>query len=298
MTNKQIFFDHASTTPLDPRVLETMMPYFKEEYGNPSSHIHGKGQAALKALDRSRKAVSELIGAKPEEIIFTSGSTESNNLAVKGLAAAYRGRGNHILISEIEHYSVMNSANRLRTEGYEVELIPVDINGVVKIDELKKMLKNSTILVSVMLSNTEIGTIEPVREITAVIKEFNKNIVVHTDATSSTGWIPVDVNDLGVDALTLSAHNFYGPKGVGALYLREGVKLIAQVDGGFQESGYRSGTENVPAIVGMAEAAKLAMAEMDERNEKLERLGKKLRKGLDDNLKYIHFTGSPENRLP
>ena len=298
MQIKPIFFDHSSTTPVDPRVMEAMMPYFCEKFGNPSSHIHSVGREALKALDNSREIISQLIGAKTEEIIFTSGATESNNLAVKGISRAYRDRGNHILVSQIEHYSILNSAKRLRSEGFQVEMISVDGYGRVKLDELKEKLRNDTVLVSIMLSNTEIGTIEPIEEITNIVKQFNKDIIVHTDASSSAGWIPVDVQKLGVDALTISAHNFYGPKGAGALYLKEGVKIDPLLDGGFQEKGYRSGIENVPAIVGMAEAAKLAMSEMEERNKKLIHLQKKLWKGLEDNLDYLHFTGHPEIRLP
>lgn len=296
--NKEIFFDHSSTTPVDPRVLEAMLPYLREEYGNPSSHIHPKGRAAMKALDDSRAAVAKLINAEPGEIIFTSGATESNNLAIKGLALSYGKKGKHILISEIEHYSVYYSATRLKSLGFEVEMIPVDEFGMVQREALEKKLRDDTVLVSIMLANTEIGTVEPVKEFTSVVKKFNEDIIVHTDAASAAGCIPIDIKELGVDALTLSAHNFYGPKGVGALYLKKGVIPDPLFDGGFQESGRRSGTENVPGIVGMAKAAQLAMEEMDERNVKLKKLQDILWNGLEKDIPYIHFTGHPTKRLP
>ncbi|MCE1245449.1 MAG: cysteine desulfurase [Firmicutes bacterium] len=298
MPDKMIFFDHTSTTPLDPRVLEVMLPYFKENFGNPSSHVHSLGQIALKAVDKAREQVAALISAKPSEIIFTSGATEANNLAVKGIANANKTKGRHILISQIEHYSVMNTAMFLNSQGFETEQVPVGEDGFVKLDELEKMIREDTILISIMLSNTEIGVIEPVKQAVEIAKRKNPAVIFHTDAASSAGIIPVDVNDLGVDALTLSAHNFYGPKGAAALYLREGTKLFSLFEGGFQESGYRSGTENVPAIVGMGEAARLAKEEMPERNRKIEALGKKLWNGLAEKIEYLHFTGSSENRLP
>ena len=296
--NTEIFFDHSSTTPVDSRVLDAMLPFLKEEFGNPSSHIHPRGRAAMRAMDDSRATVAKLINADPGEIIFTSGATESNNLAVKGLALQYHKKGKHILISEIEHYSVYYAATRLKNMGFEVEMIPVDQYGVVKQESLKKQLRDDTVLVSIMLTNSEIGTIEPVKELTSVVKKFNEKIIVHTDAASAAGWIPVDVKDLGVDALTLSSHNFYGPKGVGALYLKKGVLLDPLFDGGFQESGRRSGTENVPGVVGMAKAAQLAMEEMDGRNEKLKKLQIKLWSGLEKDVPYIHFSGHPTMRLP
>ena len=295
---KEIFFDNSSTTPMDSRVLDAMLPYLKEEYGNPSSHLHSRGRAAMKAMDDSRETVAKLINAEPGEIVFTSGATEANNLAIKGISSAYKDKGNHILISEIEHYSVYYSANRLKDRGFNVEMIPVDKDGIVKPEMVKAKLRKDTILVSVMLSNTEIGVVEPLKEITSVVKAFNEEIIVHTDAASSAGWIPVDVKDLGVDALTMSAHNFYGPKGMGALYLKKGIFLDPLFDGGFQESGKRSGTENVAGVVGMAKAAELAMEEMGKRNEHLEKLQKKLWDGLKDSIEFIHFTGHPHKRLP
>lgn len=298
MADKNIFFDHSSTTPVDKRVLEAMLPYFKEKFGNPSSHMHPLGMEALKALDDSREKVARLINAEPGEIVFTSGATESNNLAIKGLIAANSDKGRHILISQIEHFSVLRACNRLKAAGYEVEKIPVDQYGLVKINAIEKMLRPDTVLISIMTANTEIGTIEPIKEAVRVVKDYNPDILFHTDAASAAGWIPVDVKETGVDTLTLSAHNFYGPKGVGALYVKDGVKLEPLLDGGFQENGLRSGTENVPGIVGMAEAARLAVEEMDNRNSRLEKLQKRLWQGLEKNVQFIHFTGHPKKRLP
>jgi len=298
MTEKSIFFDHSSTTPMDTRVLEAMLPYFVEKFGNPSSHIHPLGQEALKAIDDARKQVAELINSQDAEILFTSGATESNNLAVKGLIEANPKKGKHILVSEVEHFSVLRSCKKLEKFDYKVELIPVDEYGTVKIDQLKKMLRPDTVLVSIMTANTEIGTIEPIKQAVQVVKEYNPDILFHTDATSAAGWIPIDVKEMGVDTLTLSAHNFYGPKGVGALYVKKGVKIESLLDGGFQEGGIRSGTENVPGIVGMAEAGRLAIEEMEQRKSHLELLQKHLWGGLEQNIKYIHFTGHPQKRLP
>jgi cysteine desulfurase len=298
MTEKSIFFDHSSTTPVDPEVLEAMLPYFKSEFGNPSSHVNTKGQSALRAMDQSRNTVAQMINAKPAEIIFTSGATESNNLAIKGLVSAYPDKGRHIIISEIEHFSVLNTVRRLEKQGYTVDLIPVDHHGVIKLDEFKKLLRKDTVLVSVMLANTEIGTIEPVREAVQIARDYNPDILFHTDAASSAGWIPVDVRELDVDTLTMSAHNFYGPKGVGVLYIKEGIKIIPLFDGGFQEFGIRSGTENVPGIAGMAKACELAMRDMQSRNAHQVELQRKLWSGLSQKLDFIHLTGHPENRLP
>jgi cysteine desulfurase len=298
MTEKSIFFDHSSTTPVDPEVLEAMLPFFKTEFGNPSSHVNPKGQFALQALDKSRKIVAKMINAQSDELIFTSGATESNNLAIKGLTAASSERGKHIIISEIEHFSVLNTVKSLEKQGYSVDLIPVDKYGVIKLDRLESLLRDDTVLVSVMLSNTEIGTIEPVKEAVEIVKSFDPEILFHTDAASSAGWIPINVKDLNVDSLTLSAHNYYGPKGIGALYIKQDTKIVPLFDGGFQEFGIRSGTENVPGIVGMAKASDLAMREMENRNKLQEKLQKRLWTGLSEKLDFIHQTGHPEKRLP
>ncbi len=291
-----IFFDHISTTPLDPRVLEAMMPYFTESYGNPSSHIHDLGQAAQKAVETAREKVAALIGASPAEIVFTSGATESNNLAIKGAVAAHGGKGKHLVVSEIEHFSVLNALIPLRNAGYEVTMLKVDEDGRVDPDDVRKAIRPDTILVSVMHANAEIGTIEPVSAIGRVARE--RGVLFHTDAAASAGHVALDVREAGADLVTLSAHNVYGPKGTGALFVREGVKLAPMLDGGFQEMGFRAGTENVPGIVGMGAAAGFAAIEMGEWAARLRPLGKHLHDGIAASVDHVHFTGHPADRLP
>ncbi|RMG58628.1 MAG: cysteine desulfurase [Deltaproteobacteria bacterium] len=293
---RKIFFDHISTTPVDERVLEAMLPYFREYYGNPSSHIHEQGQYALRAVDGAREKVAGLIGATPDEVIFTSGATESNNLAIKGVASAYAHRGKHIVVSEIEHFSVLNALMPLMNRGFEVTYVRVDETGLVDPDEVRRAIRDDTILVSVMHANAEIGTIEPVEEIGKLTRE--RGVLFHCDAAATGGKIPIDVNRMNVDLLTLSAHNMYGPKGVGALYVRDGVRVDPLLDGGFQEKGLRAGTENVPGIVGFGKAAEIAIDEMDADAERLRHLGKALWDGLARRVEHIHFTGHPEKRLP
>jgi cysteine desulfurase len=292
----RIFFDHISTAPLDPRVFEAMKPYFLEVYGNPSSHIHDQGQAALKAVDTARKEVASLINAGPGEIVFTSGATESNNLAVKGVVEAAGRKGGHIVVSEVEHFSVMNALIPLRNRGIEVTAVNVDSDGKVDPGDVARAIRPDTALVSVMQANSEIGTIEPVAEIGRIARE--RGVLFHTDATASAGHIPLDVREIGADLVTLSAHNFYGPKGTGALFVREGVALVSQIDGGFQERGFRAGTENVPGIVGMGAAAGIAKREMGEWDTLLRRLGKRLWEGVAASVDHLHFTGHPTERLP
>lgn len=291
-----IFFDHISTTPLDPRVLEAMMPYLTERYGNPSSHIHDQGQQALKAVDAARAEVAGLLHAKPQEIVFTSGATEANNLAIKGAAEASGKKGKHLVVSEVEHFSVLNALTSLRNRGYEVTTLATDTDGRVDPDDVRRAIRPDTVLVSVMHANAEIGTIEPVEEIGRITRE--REILFHTDATASAGHIPLDLRAVGADLVTLSAHNFYGPKGTGALVVREGVRLESQIDGGFQEMGYRAGTENVHGIVGMGRAAGIAVAEMGEWVSHLTRLEKRLRGGIASSIEHLHFTGHPTDRLP
>ena len=291
-----IFFDHISTTPIDPRVLEAMMPYFTERYGNPSSHIHDQGQQALKAIDAARTEVAGLVNAKPEAIVFTSGATEANNLAIKGAAEAWGRKGKHLVASEVEHFSVLNALLPLRNRGYEVTTVKADSDGKVDPDDVRKAIRTDTVLVSVMHANSEIGTIEPIEEIGRIARE--REVLFHTDATASAGHIPLDVTAAGADLVTLSAHNFYGPKGTGALVVRERVRLESQIDGGFQEMGYRAGTENVPGIVGMGQAAKIASEEMGEWSFRLRRLEKRLHDGVASSVEHLHFTGHPTDRLP
>jgi cysteine desulfurase len=291
-----IFFDHISTTPLDPRVLETMMPYLTERYGNPSSHIHDQGQQALKAVDAARAEVAGLVRAKPQEIVFTSGATEANNLAIKGAAEANGKKGKHLVVSEVEHFSVLNALTSLRNRGYEVTTLATDTDGRVDPDDVRRAIRPDTVLVSVMHANAEIGTIEPIGEIGRITRE--REVLFHTDATASAGHIPLDLRAVGADLVTLSAHNFYGPKGTGALVVREGVRLESQIDGGFQEMGYRAGTENVPGIAGMGRAAGIAAMEMGGWVSHLTRLGKRLREGIASSIAHLHFTGHPTDRLP
>lgn len=292
----RIFFDHISTTPLDLRVFEAMKPYFLEWYGNPSSHIHDQGQAALKAVDAARGEVAALVNAAPGEIVFTSGATEANNLAVKGAAEANERKGKHIVASEVEHFSVLNALLPLRNRGYEVTLVPVDADGKVDPDDVRSAIRPDTTLVSVMHANSEIGTIEPVAEIGRIARE--RGVLFHTDAAASAGHVPLDVREIGADLVTMSAHNLYGPKGAGALFVREGVSLVPGIDGGFQERGFRAGTENVPAIVGMGAAAAIAKREMGEWASRLGGLGRRLWEGIAATVEHLHFTGHPTDRLP
>jgi cysteine desulfurase len=291
-----IFFDHISTTPLDPRVLEAMMPYLTERYGNPSSHIHDQGQQAVRAMDAARAEVAGLVGAKPQEIVFTSGATEANNLAIKGAAESRGKKGRHLVVSEVEHFSVLNALLPLRNRGFEVTTVKADGDGKVDPDDVRRAIRPDTVLVSVMHANAEIGTVEPVVEIGRIANE--REVLFHTDATASAGHIPLDVQAAGANLVTLSAHNFYGPKGTGALVVREGVRLESQIDGGFQEMGYRAGTENVPGIVGMGQAASIASEEMGEWARHLGALEKRLREGVASSVEHLHFTGHPTDRLP
>ncbi len=292
----RVYFDHAATTPVDPRVVEAMMPYFSELFGNPSSVLIEEGAEPKKAVDEARAKVAGLLHAEPDEIIFTGSATESNNLAVKGLALAHRSKGNRILFSDIEHFSIMNQADFLRSIGFDVDYVRVDGYGVVDLEDLKKKATRGTILVSVMHANLEIGTVEPIREVAQIVRE--RDILLHSDGAGTCGSIPVDVNDLLVDTMTVSAHQFYGPKGAAALYLRRGVAMRPVMQGGFQEMGLRAGTENVPAIVGFGEASRFAAQEMKRRVDKLTALGRKLWDGIEKQVDYLHFTGHPSQRLP
>ncbi len=291
----RIYFDHASTTPVDKRVLEAMLPFFSESFGNPSSVLIEEGGLPRQALDEARKKAADLVGAQPDEIIFTASATEANNLAIKGIALANKNKGNLILLSEIEHYSVMHQADFLRGMGFDVDFVKVDPYGVLDMADLKKKVTKGTILASIMHANMEIGTIQPIREIGRFLKE--QGVLFHSDGAGTCGQIPVDVNELGVDAMTISGHQFYGPKGAAGLYLRSGVPMRPILHGGFQEMGFRAGTENVPAIVGFGEACRLAGEEMSDKVARLTRLGQKLRSGIET-ISYLHFTGHPEERLP
>jgi cysteine desulfurase len=291
---KRIYLDHAATTPLDKRVLKAMLPYFSKKFGNASS-LHSFGVEAREAIENSREKVAHLINAKSDEIYFTSGGTESNNLAIKGIAFANRKRGKHIITSKIEHHAVLNVCEWLEKQGFEITYLPVDKYGFVNLDELKRSIRKDTILVSVMHANNEIGTIEPIEEIGRICKE--KNVYFHTDAVQSTGKIPIDVEKMNIDLLSISAHKIYGPKGVGALYVRKGVNIETIQHGGGHERGLRSGTENTPGIVGLGEACAIAEKEMKREEIKQTRLRDYLIKNVLK-IKDSHLNGHPTKRLP
>ena len=292
---RKVYLDHAATTPLLPEVREAMLPYLGELFGNPSC-LHDWGDAAREAMDTAREQVARLLGASAEEIIFTGSGTESNNFAVKGLALAQQGKGKHIIVSAIEHFSVLHSAKTLEKWGFELTEVPVDRHGVVDPDEVRRRIRKDTVLVSVMHANGEVGTIEPISKIARITRE--NNIPLHTDAIASAGTIPVDVKKLGVDALSLAGNQFYGPKGVGALYLRKGLRVMPLLDGGVQEGGRRAGTENIPAIVGLGKAAELATKDMASRVKHLSHLRDRLLAELPEKITHMVVTGHPKDRLP
>lgn len=290
-----VYIDHVAGMPLHPKAFEAMIPYFKELYGNPSS-IHDGGEKAREAIEEARAKVARLIGSQEEEIYFTSCGTESNNLALKGIAWAHQSRGKEIIISSVEHFSIMHTANALERAGFHITRLPVDQYGRVDPGVVEKAITPQTILVSVMHANPEVGTIEPIAEIGKITRA--RNVLFHTDAVDSVGTIPVDVNQLNVDLLSLAANQFYGPKGAAALFVRKGVRILPLLDGGIQERGLRAGIENVPAIVGMGVAADSAREEMPQRINHLRGLQKKLAEELPKRIPYLRFLGHPTQRLP
>lgn len=293
---KLINLDYAAGKPVDPRVKEVMLPYLEKSFGNPSS-LHHLGQEAKTAISHARKQVAELINAeKPENIIFTSGATESNNLAIKGLVNRYKDQGTKILTSKVEHMSIVNPIKYLTTKGFESIFIPVDKYGVLDLKALDKEVDEKTVLVTITYANSELGTIEPIKEISRIVHEKNK--ILHVDATAAAGQVPIDVQDLGIDALTISSNDMYGPKGVGALYVREGLRIEPLLHGGGQEKGLRSGTENIPGIVGFGKAAEISKQEMQTNIIKLTKLRDRLIEGLVNSLPYTYLNGHPTNRLP
>ena len=291
---RQIYLDHASTTPVRPEVVEAMAPYFTEHFGNPSS-IYPLGQEASDAVAAARESLASLIGATPREIFFSSGGTESDNWALKGFARANATKGRHIITSAIEHHAVLHTCEALEREGFEVTYLPVDEHGLVSVEDFKAAIRPDTILASIMFANNEIGTIEPVRQLAAAAHEAN--VVFHTDAVQAFGHEPIDVNELGIDMLSASSHKIYGPKGVGLLYVRRGVKLQNLLDGGQQERGRRGSTENVPGIVGFARAAELAVDELaPEHNRQLALRDHAIRRILAE-IPSAKLNGSWESRL-
>jgi cysteine desulfurase len=288
--------DHAAGKPVDPRVTEAMLPYMKSSYGNPSS-MHTFGQEAKRALDEARARVAELINAeRKESVIFTSGATESNNMTIKGVAYRNKDRGTRIITSSIEHMSVVNSFKFLTARGFEAVFLPVDKYGFVSLESLEKVLTEKTTLVSIVYANGEIGTIEPVKEISETV--HSKNAYLHVDGTAACGQIPIDVKNEGIDLLTISSNDMYGPKGVGALYIKEGIRIEPLLHGGGQERGLRSGTENVPSIVGFGKAAEIAKKEMQTDNSRLMKLRDRLIDGLLKPIPHSFLNGHPTKRLP
>jgi cysteine desulfurase len=290
----RIYADHGATTPVDPRVVQAMLPYFTEAFGNPGS-IHAWGQQAREAVDRARELVAGALGAAPAEVVFTSGATEADNFALIGAALANAGRGRHIITTQIEHHAVLEPCRFLEGRGFDVTYLPVDRAGRVDPDDVRRALREETILVSVMHANNEIGTLQPIAEIARMARE--RGALVHSDAAQSFGILPVDVRALGVDLLAVSAHKRYGPKGVGALYVRQGTPLVRLHHGGAQERNRRAGTENVPAIVGFGEAVRLALEVMAEEAARLAALRDQLAAGLA-RIPGAHLNGHPTERLP
>jgi len=292
---KNVYLDNNSTTPVLPEVRDAMLPFLGENFGNPSC-LHDWGEAPREALETAREQVGDLISAPPEEIIFTGSGTESNNFAVKGIAWANQKKGKHIVVSAVEHFSVLNSVKTLEKMGFTYTVVPVDNNAVIDPEKVRQAIREDTILVSVMHANSEVGSIEPIKEIAKLTKE--KGLIFHTDAVATAGVIPVDVKELGVDALSLAGNMFYGPKGAAALWLRKGIRIMPLLDGGVQEGGRRAGTENVAGIVGLGKAAELAKAQMLQRNEYLTKLRNRLIKELPAKIDHVVVTGHPQNRLP
>lgn len=298
---ERIYLDYAATTPTHPEVIAAMQPYFFDHFGNPSS-IHSFGQEGRKALEEARDKIANLIGAKSGEIVFTSGGTEADNFALEGIAFANEYKGNHIITSLIEHHAITECCKFLEKRGFEITYLPVDKYGLIDPQDVKKLVTDKTILISVMHANNEIGTIEPIAEIGKTIREINENrksrIYFHSDAVQTFGHLPINVDELGVDLLSMSAHKLYGPKGVGALYIREGTRMVSFLHGGDQEKKRRASTENVPGIVGFGKAVEIAKAEMKEEAGRVRTLRDKLIRGILEKIEYVHLSGHPTQRLP
>ncbi len=292
---KRIYLDHAATTPTHPEVVQAMLPYFTDAFGNPSSP-YSLGQEARAAVEEARDKIAHLIGAQSEEIIFTSGGTEADNFAIKGIAYANQHKGNHIITTSIEHHAVLEPCKFLERQGFKVTYLSVDKYGLINPEDVKRAITDKTILISVMHANNEVGTIEPIVEIGEIAKE--KEIYFHTDAVQTVGHIPVKVDELGVDLLAMSAHKLYGPKGIGALYVRRGTRITPFMHGGGQERGRRASTENVPAIVGFGKAAEMAEREIDREVKRLVSLRDRFIQGLFERITQIHLNGHPSKRLP
>lgn len=292
---RKVYLDHNATTPTHPEVVKAMLPYYEEVFGNASS-IHQFGQQARKAIDEAREKVAEFIGAKPEEIVFTSGGTEADNFAIKGVAYANEKKGKHIITSSIEHHAVLSPCKYLEKQGFQVTYIPVDKYGLIEPDEVKKAITKETILINIMHANNEIGTIEPIAEIGKIAKE--KEVYFHTDAIQTVGKIPVNVDEVNVDLLSLSGHKIYGPKGIGALMIRKGTRIQPLIYGGHHEKNRRAGTENVPGIVGLSKAIEIAKTTMERESIYLTNLRNRLCSGIGEKIDYVYLNGNPGKRLP
>jgi cysteine desulfurase len=295
MEDKHIYFDHAATTYVKPEVLDAMMPYFTEKFGNAST-IYSIGRESKKAIEEARDKVAMAIGAQSKEIFFTGSGTEADNWAIKGVAYANKAKGNHIITSAIEHHAVLHTCQYLENDGFEVTYLPVDENGLVTPEQVRNAIKPNTILISIMFANNEIGTVQPIDEIGKIAKE--KGIYFHTDAVQAVGNIPINVIDMNIDLLSLSAHKFYGPKGIGALYIRKGIKIASFIHGGAQERGRRASTENVPSIVGLGKAIELASKNVEQYNKKLLSLRERTIEEITKNIPFIKLNGDRNHRLP
>ncbi|MFA0834401.1 MAG: cysteine desulfurase NifS [Methanobacterium formicicum] len=289
------YMDHSATSPVNPEVLEAMLPYFSESFGNAST-LYALGREARTAMENGRKQVASLIGAKPEEVYFTSGGTESDNIAIKGTASRLKNKGNHIITSDIEHPAVEETCKYLEKNGYTVTYLPVGEEGIVKVSDVEEAITDKTILITVMHANNEIGTIQPIKEIGALARE--KGIYFHTDAVQSVGKIPINVEDMNVDMLSISAHKLYGPKGIGALYIKKGVRVDPLLHGGGHERGMRPGTENVPGIVGLGKACQIAEENLEKNMEYVSSLRDRLIKGVLETIEQSYLNGHPTKRLP
>lgn len=295
MEKKLVCMDHAATTYTKSEVIDAMMPYFNENYGNPSS-IYTFGRKSKSVVEEAREKVAKAIGALPDEIYFTAGGSESDNWALKGIASANINKGNHIITSKIEHHAVLYTCQYLEKHGYEVTYLDVDENGMIKLDELENAITDKTILISIMFANNEIGTIQPVEKIGKIAREHG--VYFHTDAVQAVGNVEIDVKSMNIDLLSLSGHKFYGPKGVGAIYIKKGVKIDNLIHGGAQERNRRAGTENLPGIVGLGKAIEMATSNIEEHNKKIIGMRDRLLKGIMDNIPYTKLNGHPEKRLP
>ena len=293
--NKMLYMDHSATTPVKKEVLQEMLPYFSEFYGNPSSVYQLSSKSKL-AIDKAREQVAKGIGAKKNEIYFTGGGSEADNWAIKGIAYRHREKGNHIITSKIEHHAVLHTCEYLQKQGFEVTYLDVDEYGMVRLEELEAAIKENTILISIMFANNEIGTVQPIKEIGEIARKHK--VLFHTDAVQAVGSLRIDVNEMNIDLLSMSAHKLYGPKGVGALYIRQGTRIDPLIAGGAQERNKRAGTENIAGIVGTGKAVELAYDNLEENNRKLIALRERLIKGIQDKIPHTRLNGHPERRLP